>query len=255
MGDRAQETAIMIVQARMGSTRLPGKILKNILNKPLLAYQLERLKRVSSVKNLVVATTTLPEDQQVADLCQIMGIPVIRGDVENVLSRYLQAARAFNAQIIVRISGDCPLIDPALIDKAMQMFREHIPPYDYVSNTIMRTYPRGLDVEVFTIKSLEDAAKNARHLEEKEHVTPYIWQKPDTYHIGHLMQEKDESSYRWTVDTIEDFTLISKIIEALYPENPSFSKDNVIDLLGKHPDWIEINRHIQQKVLENRGRL
>lgn len=240
---------VTIVQARMSSTRFPGKIMKEVLGKPLIAYELERLKRSALTRSLVLATTGNPQDLQVIEVSQRLGISSFRGSEEDVLDRYLHAAEEFQADVIVRISGDCPLIDPAVVDQAIRLFLEHEPSYDYVSNTIVRTYPRGMDVEVFSYSALKEAFRNAEKSYEREHVTPFIWQKPDKFRLGMQMQPCDESFYRLTVDTEEDFLLIKRIIEKIYPENPAFNKEQLILLLEKHPDWAAINSHVQQKVL------
>lgn len=242
---------VIIVQARMGSTRLPGKILKKVLEKPLLAYQIERLQHVTFAAEMIVATTTNPLDQAVIDLCRLEKIPVFRGSEEDVLDRYFQAAKQFKADIIIRVSGDCPLIDPKIIDEVLAFYLKNYPLYQYVSNTLERTFPRGMDVEAFSFSALEKAAKDATRPEEREHVTPYIYRHPELFKLANVAYSPNESNHRWTVDTQEDFELISAILKALYPENPNFTMNTILELLKKHPDWININAHIKQKTLKN----
>lgn len=240
---------ILIVQARMGSSRLPGKILREVLDKPLLAYEIERLRCVSKADEVVIATTENPIDQAVVDFCHHEQVPIFRGSEEDVLDRYYCAAKAFNADVIVRVSGDCPLIDPNVVDQVIQYYLDHYPDYSYVSNTLERTFPRGMDVEVFTFDALMKAAKEASLPEEREHVTPYLYCHPDLFDIGSIVQVSDRSNNRWTVDTEEDFQLIDKIIRGLYPIKPNFTMEDILDILKIHPDWKAINAHIPQKPL------
>ncbi len=240
---------VVIVQARMGATRLPEKPLKQIMHRPLLSYQLERLRRAQTVAEVVVATTTAAADQAIVDLCLAEGVSVYRGSEQDVLDRYYQAAKLFQADVIVRVTGDCPLIDPAVLDRLVSDYIEHFPAYDYISNAIVRTYPRGLDVEVFSFKSLEIAASQARRPEEREHVTPYFYEHPELFALKNIANATDASDQRWTVDTAEDFLLIGHIITALYPENPGFGMQDILELLGRHPEWEALNRHIKQKPL------
>lgn len=241
---------VLIVQARMGSTRLPGKVLKEVLGKSLLEFQIERLLRVRFADNIVIATTTERADQPVVELCSMLAVPVYRGEQENVLRRYQEAAHFAAAEVIVRLSADCPLIDPAVIDQAIRFYLDHYPKYDYVSNTQIRTFPRGMDVEVFSRKALEEAALHAQKPFEKEHVTPYIYQHPDRFTLGNFVGPKDFSSLRLTVDTQEDFTLIKKILEELYPVHPKFTLEDILELMiQKHPEWQMINQQIKQKEL------
>ncbi len=240
-------TAI-IVQARMGSTRLPGKIMKKVLGKPLLEYQLERLLRVKQADQVIIATTDNGEEQPIVDLCQRLGVPYFRGPEHDVLARYYSAASQFGADVVVRITSDCPLIDPAVVDKVIGYYLAHQAEYDYVSNTFSnRTYPRGMDTEVFSFRALKEAHKEATDQAEREHVTLFIVWRPDRFRIKNLPYEKDYSHYRWTVDTPEDFALIEKIITALYPVNPHFTLEDCLKLIEENPEWTKINAHIKQK--------
>ena len=240
---------VVILQARMGANRLPGKPLKKVLQKPLLSYQLERLRRCKKVDEIVVATTTSTQDGAIETLCAEEKIPCFRGSEHDVLDRYYRTALKYSADTIVRITGDCPVIDPMIVDRVIGYYQNHQPQCDYVSNSLQRTFPRGLDTEVFSFELLERAAHEAKHPEEREHVTPYFYKHPELFELGSVAQEIDQSDHRWTVDTVEDLDLITKIITTLYPVNPTFNKDDIIKLLEKHPDWKLINAHIMQKKL------
>lgn len=238
---------VVIVQARMGAARFPGKPLKTILSRPLLHYLIERLKRVKLATSIVIATTTNERDDPIANLALQEKVNVFRGSEEDVLSRYIEAAKQNKADIIVRITADCPLIDPLIIDQVIQGFLDVKPPLDYFSNALTRTFPRGLDVEVFSYKALQKAHQEAKLSEEREHVTLYLYRHPELFRIGNFCYIFDASSYRLTVDTPEDFELITKIYESLYPTNPHFTLEDVLKLLDKHPELTKINAHIKQK--------
>lgn len=238
---------VIIVQARMGATRLPGKPMMLVKGKPLLQYLIERLKLVKNKSETVIATTLDVHDDVIADFCGTLDIPIFRGTSTDVLRRYQMAATQYNADIIVRITGDCPLIDPEVVDKTIQFFLDNFPKYDYVSNTLERTYPRGLDVEVFTRRALEEANLYGTEEREREHVTPYIYLRPETYKIGQVKNPVDYSQYRWTVDTPEDYELVKQLIEEAEPAHPTFKLKDLLKLHNQHPDWIEINAHVEQK--------
>ncbi|WP_163538889.1 glycosyltransferase family protein [Gracilibacillus sp. YIM 98692] len=238
---------VAIIQARMGSSRLQGKVLKEVMSKPLLEYQLQRVKKSELITDVVVATTLLPSDDLIIDLCNELNIKTFRGPENNVLERYYQAAREYDANIIVRMTGDCPLIDPFIIDKVIDNYIDN--EYDYVSNTQIRTYPRGMDVEVFSGKALKSAYDNAKKGYEKEHVTPYIYLNKRYFNIGQVQYKENYSKYRLTVDTAEDFNLISEILKSIYPNKQLFTLNDIIYLLEKEPELIEINKHVKQKKL------
>jgi len=238
-----------IIQARMGSTRLPGKVLKKVLDKTLLEYQIERVKRAKTIDEIIIATTTKESDDPIVHLCQQLSIPYYRGSEEDVLSRYYEAATTFGVDVIVRLTSDCPIIDPNVIDKVVEQYLDNRDRYDYVSNTLTRTYPRGMDTEVVSYEVLKRAHEEARELTYREHVTAYIYHHPDQFRLCNVSNEKDESKHRWTVDTEEDFLLIKNILETLYPLNPLFTLEDVIQILLDKPEWVEINAHIEQKKL------
>lgn len=243
----ANTPIVAIIQARMGSTRLPGKILKNVLGKPLLGYLIDRLKGSRHVNKIVIATTDQKQDDPIAVYAKNQNVEVFRGSEDDVLDRYAKAAKQSGAGVVVRITSDCPLIDPSVIDRGVQIFLDN--DADYVTNTLTRTYPRGMDVEVFSREALEIAADKAIAKEEREHVTPYIVRHPDLFKQRNFIYSHDNSSLRWTVDTQEDFMLISKLIELVYPENPDFTLEDLLLINQKHPELKLINAHIEQKKL------
>ncbi len=232
----------------MGSSRLPGKVMRPILGRPMLAHLLDRLARITSVDRIVVATTRLNEDQPIADwVVSQPHIYLYRGASEDVLDRYYRAAVRYNASVIVRITADCPLIEPTMIEQCLQLYLEGRGEVDYVSNCRIRTFPRGLDTEVFGFHALYTAHGQARDSSEREHVTPYIWRRPEEFCLRDLRSPEDHSGLRWTVDTVEDFQLVTKIYEALYPLSPSFGYADVLALLRRYPEWAKINAHVAQK--------
>jgi spore coat polysaccharide biosynthesis protein SpsF len=238
---------VIIDQAHMTSTRLPGKVMKEVLSKPLLEYQIERLKRVNEADGLIIATTGNDSDQPIVELCERLGIAYYCGSEEDVLSRYYEAASEFGADIVVRVTSDCPLIDPAVMDRVIKLYKDNRDNYDYVSNTLTRSYPRGMDTEVFSYKVLKEAFINAKEKPEREHVTPYICWHPERYKLGNVQYHDDQSRHRWTVDQIEDFLLIESIIKALYPIKPHFNMEDVLNILKENPEWVDLNAGVEQK--------
>ena len=236
----------IIVQARMNSSRLPGKVLKDVLGKTLLEYQLERLKRVVNADKLIVATTINAIDDPIVDLCDRLSVLTCRGSELDVLSRYAEASRLFPSQSVVRITADCPLIDPTLINRTIDFYRKSS--LDYVS-TDHAVYPRGMDVEVFSSDMLNIANINALKSVDREHVTPYFYQNPDRFSIGSYSEDIQASHYRLTVDTPEDFQLVHILLEHLYPKIHEFNLEDILECLQKHPQWSNINQHIQQKMI------
>ena len=240
---------VIIVQARMTSTRLPGKVLRPVLGKPLLEYQWDRLKKVQGADQIVIATTTNDSDLPIVEFCETRGIAYFRGSEEDVLSRYYQAAIKFKADVVVRVTSDCPLIDPEVMDAAIEKFRSFGDTCDYLSNTVERSYPRGLDVEVMSFVALEAAAHAARKPGEREHVTSYIYTHPHIFQLRHLVGDENLTDYRWTVDEQKDFELVSMMLEALYPVTPNFRLIDCLDLIDRHPDWKTINAQVAQKTV------
>lgn len=237
----------IFLQARMGSSRLPGKVLKTVLGRPLLAYQIERLREVKQADSLLLLTTRQPEDDRLAAFCKQEGVECFRGAEADVLDRFFQAAQARGTELIIRSTADCPLIDPEIIDRGIELFQSAAPPCDYLSNSLERTFPRGLDFELFTAAALKKAWQEALDPWEREHVTPYLYHHPAQFKLQNLAHTPSLSHHRWTVDTEEDFTLISKMLEAIYPLSPRFRLRDLLELSDSHPDWRLINAHIPQK--------
>lgn len=237
---------VAIIQARMGSTRLPGKVLQDVEGETVLARCINRVRRSRLIHEVLVATTDQLVDDQIIGECKRSGVAVSRGDQDNVLDRYLRAAQSVKADVVVRITSDCPLIDAEITDKTVDAFLEMRP--DYASNSLVRTYPRGLDTEVMTLDALTRAWRLASRPYEREHVTPYIYEHPSEFKLLSVAGEADYSSYRWTVDTPEDLALVRAIYSRLKAQ-PNFSWRDVLDLLEREPQLAEINRSILQKAL------
>jgi spore coat polysaccharide biosynthesis protein SpsF len=233
----------------MTSTRLPGKIMKEVLGKSLLEYQCERMKRVKSADEIVIATTGGDADRVIVDFCDRLSIPCFRGSEQDVLSRYYEAAKAFHADVVVRLTSDCPLIDPSVVERVLQHYFDPSAEYDYVSNCLIRTYPRGMDTEVFPVRVLEEALQEATDPEDREHVTSFFYRRDRRYRLSNVAYSRDCSRHRWTVDTGEDFILIKRILENLYPATPDFSMEDVLHLVEKDPGLFAINAHVEQKKL------
>ncbi|WP_057915694.1 cytidylyltransferase domain-containing protein [Peribacillus muralis] len=245
---------VAIIQARMGSTRLPGKVMKEVLGTPLLEYQIERVGRSKLISKIVVATTTKETEQPIVELCERLSVDYFRGSEEDVLKRFFEASNKYDAEVVVRLTSDCPLIDPNIIDKIISEYLSNISLYDYISNTIERTYPRGFDVEVFSMKALEKSYREAGDTVYREHVTPYIYHHPDKFKIAYVKHHIDLSSFRLTVDTEEDLVLITLIINSFYEKNKKhFTFEDIIYLLQDKPEWVSINSHIEQKKVSKRG--
>jgi len=236
---------VAIIQARMGSTRLPGKVLMDLEGRTILDRVVTRVRRAKSLADVVVATTDLPEDDAIVDECNRLGVRFYRGSSDDVLDRYYRAAAAAEAEGIVRITSDCPLIDPEIIDNLL-WYIANAPPVDYHSNILdYRTFPRGLDVEYMSWSTLETAWKEAIDPAEREHVTLYIYRRPEQFRLSGMRNDDDLSDHRWTVDTPEDLELVRKIYHALGRDD--FNLDDVLGVLELHPEWSAINAHIEQK--------
>ncbi|MGE5403412.1 MAG: cytidylyltransferase domain-containing protein [Candidatus Saccharibacteria bacterium] len=238
---------VLIIQARMTSTRLPGKILREIMGKPLLQYQIERLRKVDLAHEIVIATTANNSDQPVVELCSKLGVKYFRGPEDDVLERFYRAALENQADVVVRLTGDCPVIDPLIVNKVIGLYLDNQDKVDYVSNVLQRTYPRGMDTEVFSFQVLREAFNEAAAPAEREHVTPFIYGQPNRYRLANVAYTRDESRYRWTVDTPDDFELIKRIIESLYPIKHDFTLEDMLDLFDKNSEWYSINSHVEQK--------
>lgn len=231
---------VVIIQARSGSSRLPGKVLMPILGTPMLVLQIERIKNAKKIDAIVVATSDRPADDTVAALAETSGVGTFRGSEKDVLGRVYLAAKEAGASAVVRITGDCPLMDPRVVDEVVEQFKEKGVDYTLTPSN----YPEGLDCEVFTFAALERAYTEAKLPSEREHVTPYIRNHPELFKIDTAWRvgEEDNSQMHWSVDTQNDFDFVSRIVEALYPTNKNFSKDDVLALLKQKPQLLLINK-------------
>ncbi len=234
----------IISQARMTSTRLPGKILKLVQQHPLLYFHLKRLEQ--SKLPIYVATTTNESDNPIAEFCMQSNIKFSRGDEQNVLSRFYECAQKFSLDVIVRVTSDCPLIDGELIGEAVNEYLKLGDVNCYYSNCLERTYPRGFDFEVFSFEMLKSASQFATTVAQKEHVTPFFYQNAENkFHLKHFKNIKNSSSYRITVDTPEDFELVKKLIEEHHCATKNASQ--IISVLESNSELVSINQHIEQK--------
>ncbi len=239
-----------IVQARMGSTRLPGKALRELCGQPMVGHVVSRVRRLERVDRVAVAIPDGPSDDPLADyLATLSGVGVTRGPEDDVLARYVAAAAEAEADAVVRITADCPLLCPSVSQRVVDAFLERTGECDYASNGLRRTYPRGLDTEIFSVAALDTANREAREAADREHVTPYIWQRPDRFRLHSVEDAGDRSHLRWTVDTPEDLALVTRIYEALWPRQPEFDYAEILECVAAHPEWLELNRHVRQKPL------
>lgn len=229
-----------IIQARMGSSRLPGKSLVDISGQPLLKHIVDRAKAAKTVSLVMVATTVDPSDDQIEDACKSWNVPVYRGSGEDVLDRYYEAAKSCSAEVVVRITADDPFKDPEVIDLIVSSLLEK-PAADYASNTMEPTYPEGLDVEAMTFKALERAWSEAKLGSEREHVTPYIWKHPDCFTLVSVKQDQDESKMRWTLDYPEDLEFARAVYQELY-KGQVFCADKIRSLLTRSPRLAALNQ-------------
>lgn len=235
-----------IVQARMTSSRLPGKVLKRVLDKPLLEYELERLSRVREMDGLVVATTVNREDDPVVALCDSLGVRSYRGSEDDVLSRYYEAAKGYGAKVVVRFTADCPLIDPNFVSSLIREFLARREELDYLGTDYSRM-PRGTDAEAFSFSALERAWREGKGPLDREHVTWYIHKNPDRFKTAFHSVGEDMSRYRLTVDTPEDFELVKALLGTLYPDRPFFTLSDAVSFLDEHPSVFMLNSDIRQK--------
>lgn len=235
---------VTVIQARRGSSRLPDKVLMPLQGKPLLVQMVERVKASKLAGTIVVATTTDNKDDVLEEICIHHHYSCFRGHPTDLLDRHYKAALPYQPDAVIKIPSDCPLIDPYIIDKVIRFYMDNSDRYDFVSNLHPPTYPDGNDVEIMNWKSLENAWKNAERLLEREHTTPYIWENPDKFNIGNVEWEKGldySMSHRFTIDYTEDYEFIKKVFDALYPNNPLFTLDDILQLLEKNPDIYQIN--------------
>jgi spore coat polysaccharide biosynthesis protein SpsF len=235
---------VVIIQARMGSTRLPGKVLREIEGRPMIDWVVDRARRIPTVDETVVATSTLDVEDSLVQHLHARGVPVVRGPEQDVLTRYVQAAKVHEATAVVRVTSDCPLLMPSVSGRVVQAFANS--ECDYASNTLERTYPRGLDTEVLRAEVLRQVDQETTDPADREHVTRYVWKRPDRFDLRPVTGETDRSDLRWTVDEEPDLELVRRVCAAFSPEF-DFEYTDVLNLLDKHPEWTTINRHVEQK--------
>ena len=239
---------VAIIQARMGSTRLPGKVLTDLAGEPMLARVVERTGRAETLDEVVVATTVETADAAIVELCAARGWPCFRGRQDDVLDRYYRVAVEHQADVVVRITSDCPLIEPGVVDRVAGVFLRNQPNVDYASNTLEpRTFPRGLDTEVMRFDALERAWLNAKDTPSREHVTSYIHGHPEQFRLVAVRNDVDYSHMRWCVDTPEDRDFAVRVYEHF--GHGRFSWQEVLAVLQDHPRWMELNRNVRQKVV------
>jgi spore coat polysaccharide biosynthesis protein SpsF len=245
---------VAIIQARMGSTRLPGKVLADIEGRPLLTRMIDRLSRARRLDDVAVATTVLPEDDAIAALCRERATPCIRGAAVDVLDRYHQAAAELQAEVIVRLTGDCPLIDPELVDLCVRTYLEAEPPVDLVVNRLPweRSYPIGLDTEVFGRTELETAWREAAAPHQREHVVPFLYENPDRFSLIHLEADGDYGKHRWTVDEPADLDVVRRIFAA-FPGRDDFGWRDVLDLVRREPELARLNEAVAHRTHRDVG--
>ncbi len=238
---------VATIEARMTSSRLPGKVLLPILGKPILYYLVERIKAAKTIDQIILATTANTTDDVLADFARSIGIEVFRGSEDDVMSRVLAAAEQNNADIIVQITGDCPLIDPELIDQVVRTFKVNV--VDYVSNSHVRSYPDGMDVAVFSSAALKTSEELTDDSYHREHVSVHIREHPDVFRAIYLVSPSD--SY-WpelglTIDEQPDYELIKQVIEYFWPTNPNFRCKDIVDLLRNKPHWVALNESVKRR--------
>lgn len=240
---------VVIIQARMGSTRLPGKVMMKINEETVLSHVVRRVQQAKEIDEIVIATTTLLSDDEIVAEAKRIGIKYYRGSEDDVLSRYYYAAEASQSEAIVRITSDCPLIDPKVIDKMVNEYHKlkQVNRVDYLSNTLTRTFPRGLDLEIISFDNLKEAFESAKQPYEREHVTPYFYENPDKFTLVNYSMTPDYSQHRWTLDTLEDFELITKIYKELYDKEHDFYLSEIIELFNQKKELVGINKNIKQK--------
>ncbi|MFW6135295.1 MAG: cytidylyltransferase domain-containing protein [Chloroflexota bacterium] len=239
---------VAIVQARMGSTRLPGKVLLDLAGEPMLTRVMERLARAERLDEVVVATTVEPADDAIVELSRDRSWPCFRGSQRDVLDRTYRSAKAYQADAVVRVTSDCPLIDWGLVDRVVEEFLARQPQVDYASNTMPnRTFPRGLDTEVVRFDALERAWCMDDNPAWREHVTPYVRRHPELFGAYGVANDEDLSRMRWTVDAPQDLAFVRRIYEHFGHDR--FSWVDVLSVLERHPEWVEINRGVKQKSL------
>lgn len=247
MGDGLMpRRVVVIVQARLGSTRLPGKTLAEIEGRPMLAHVTERAQAIPGVTETVVATTTNPIDEAIAAFARGAGIPCMRGSEEDVLDRFRLAAIERGAEVIVRVTADCPLLDPEVAGLVLGEYLDGPAAFDYVSNVHPPTYPDGLDTEVFSREALEVAWREARMPSDREHVTSYIWRRPERFRLTNVSSREDWSAHRWTVDAEADLAFVRAVFASLRGHRGPIGMRDVLSLLRDHPEIRNLNTGVRR---------
>jgi spore coat polysaccharide biosynthesis protein SpsF len=239
-------STLAVIQARMGSTRLPGKVLADIGGRSMLGRVCDRVRRAETIDRCVVATSEAPADRAIVEACRRLDVGCFCGSEHDVLDRFQQAAVYHGADVIVRITADCPLIDPEVTDRVVRAYLSRRP--DYASNTLVRTWPRGLDTEVMTAAALARAAREATEPYQRAHVTPYLYQHPQRFRLLAVRDRDDASEHRWTVDTPEDLEFVRNVYDRL-GRDCVFSWRDALGLLADEPGLAALNRHVRQKQL------
>ena len=228
---------VAIVQARMGASRLPGKTLADVSGQPMLSHVVRRARQVGGVDQVVVATSENPADEVIVSFCKERNIACFRGSEDDVLDRYFSAARHFEAEVVVRVTADCPMLDPGVVDRVIDRFEGG--EWDYVSNVLRYTYPDGLDTEVLGIETLERAWREATLASDREHVTTYVRNHPTLFRLANVENDEDLSAMRWTVDEPEDLEFVRTVFAEI--RSASFGMTEVLRLLGNNPELSEVN--------------
>jgi spore coat polysaccharide biosynthesis protein SpsF len=236
---------VAILQARLGSSRLPEKVLAELHGMPMLRAILQRLKPAQTLDELVVATTTEPRDRRICELAEQEQVPSFRGSEADCLDRYYQAAKEHHADLVVRLTSDNPIVDAAFVDEVVRVYLDSDPPCDYVDTSCSKTYPLGLSVEVFSFAALATAWKEDTDPGRREHVTPYLYRNPERFRCRHLRSTVNQGHIRLTVDTAADLQLMQRIYDSLGGHR--FAWQEAVTLVEQHPEWTAVNRHIVQK--------
>lgn len=239
------KSVVIVVQARMSSSRLPGKVMLPVLGKSLLYRMMERLRMISHKAQFIIATSEDQADDIIEKEALLIGVPCYRGSLNNLLDRHYQAAKLLGADVVLKIPSDCPLIDPRIIDDVLSFYFANGDRYDYVSNLHPATYPDGNDVEIMSMECLEKTWREATRTLELEHTTPYIWENPEKFRIANFVWQTGydySMSHRFTIDYEPDYEFIVRVYEELYPAKANFSCDDILRLLDEQPEIYHINR-------------
>ncbi len=232
---------VAIIQARLGATRLPGKTLADIAGHPMLAHVASRAQAIPRVTEVVIATSTKPADDTIVRFAHNAGIPCVRGSEEDVLDRFRLAAAERDADVIVRVTADCPLLDPEVAGLVVDEYLRRQGEIDYVSNVHPPTYPDGLDTEVFSRDALEAACRQASEAADREHVTSYIWSHPESFRLDNVRYARDLSAHRWTVDTEADLAFVRAVFDSFGERRRPIGMSDVLSLLQERPDLRRLN--------------